>query len=122
MIWQFHQLARASRALAEKTAPSRELLRSRSLALYRDAKEGTLPEKTKLLAEAKLGNLRQAASSKRSELSHYVESGQAATDAKQYIGTKSNEVWEWAADKYADVMEWWRPKGRTLSRFLKRIF
>jgi hypothetical protein len=52
----------------------------------------------------------------------YLKSGQAATDSKEVLVIKSTELWEYSVDKYADVTEWWRPKGRTLGRFLKKIF
>jgi hypothetical protein len=122
VIRQVCRIADLSRAVIEKTTPQREQLTATTLALYKDAKEGTLPEHAKLLVETKLGELKERVTLKRSEITLWVESGQAATDTRSYLGMKLLELWEWLADIYADYLDWWRPKGRTLGRVFKRIF
>jgi len=92
------------------------------LVLYKDAKDGTLPEKAKSLVESKLSELEEKITTKKSEITVYVSSGQAAASAKDFSINKVHEFGEYAVDKYADYMEWWRPKGRALSRWLKKIF
>ena len=92
------------------------------MALLQDAKDGKLPEKTKLLVESKLAELEETVTTKRSEITIYVTSGQAAAGAKDFSLNKLNELGDNVSEAYADYMEWWRPKGRALSRFLKKIF
>ena len=122
IIRQCCRAAELSRVVAEKTASQRAQLSATALAIYKDAKDGTLPDKTKLLVESKLAELEDMVSTKRSEITVYVTSGQAATGAKDFSMKKLNELGEQAVDTYADYMEWWRPKGRALSRWLKKIF
>ncbi|CAM6057964.1 unnamed protein product, partial [Sphagnum tenellum] len=122
VIWQCCQAVHAMHVLKEKTAHSRELLKLTSSELYRDAQSGKLPERTRLFIDSKLQELKSAAISRRSAGVLYLRSGQAATDSKEVLVIKSTELWEYSVDKYADVTEWWRPKGRTLGRFLKKIF
>jgi hypothetical protein len=122
VVWQCCQLVHAMHVLMEKTAHSRELLKSTSVELYRVAKSGELSEMTRLFIDSKLQELKNAAISRRSAGVLYLKSGKAATDSQELLMLKSTEVWEYSVDKYADVMEWWRPKGRTLARFFKKIF
>ncbi|KAG0556523.1 hypothetical protein KC19_11G059700 [Ceratodon purpureus] len=122
IIRQCCRAAELSRVVAEKTASQRAQLSATTLALYKDAKDGTLPEKTKLLVGSKLAELEETVSTKRSEITVYVTSGQAAAGAKDFSMNKLNELGEHIVEAYADYMEWWRPKGRALSRFLKKIF
>jgi hypothetical protein len=122
VIRQVCRAAELSRVVAEKTADQRAQLNAATLALYKDAKEGTLPEKAKLLAESTLSELGERISTKKSEITVYVSSGQAATGAKIFLVNKANDFGEYTAEQYADYMEWWRPKGRALSRWLKKIF
>lgn len=122
VIRQVCRAAELSRVVAEKTADQRAQLNAATLALYKDAKEGTLPEKAKLLAESTLSELGERISTKKSEITVYVSSGQAATGAKIFLVNKATDFGEYTAEQYADYMEWWRPKGRALSRWLKKIF
>lgn len=122
IIRQFCRAAELSRVLAEKTAAQRAQLRETSLAIVNDAKEGTLPGKAKVLVESKLHELEEKVSTKRSEITVYVSSGQAAANVKDFSLNKLHEVGENAVELYADYMEWWRPKGRELNRWLKKVF
>jgi hypothetical protein len=122
IIRQFCRAAELSRIVAEKTASQRAQLSVTTLALYKDAKDGTLPDKAKSLVESKVSELEETVTTKRSEISVYVSSGQAAASAKDFSINKAHEFGEYAVDQYADYMEWWRPKGRALSRLLKKIF
>jgi hypothetical protein len=122
IIRQFCRAAELSRIVAEKTASQRAQLSATTLALYKDAKEGTLPDKARVLVESKLAELEEKVTTKRSEITVYVSSGQAAASAKDFSVNKLHEFGDYAVDQYADYMEWWRPKGRALSRMLKKIF
>lgn len=122
IIRQFCRAAELSRLLAEKTAAQRAQLRETSLAIVNDAKEGTLPGKAKVLVGSKLHELEEKVSTKRSEITVYVTSGQAAANVKDFSLNKLHEVGENAVELYADYMEWWRPKGRELNRWLKKVF
>lgn len=108
--------------VAEKTASQRAQLSATTLALYKDAKDGALPDKAKSLVQSKLAELEEKVTTTRSEVTVYVTSGQAAASAKDFSLNKLNEFGEYAVDQYADYMEWWRPKGRALSRLLKKVF
>lgn len=122
IIRQCCRAAELSRIVAEKTASQRAQLSATTLAIYQDAKDGTLPDKAKSLVESKLAELEETVSTKRSEITVYVTSGQAAASARDFSMTKLTELGEHAVEAYADYMEWWRPKGRALSRWLKKIF
>lgn len=90
--------------------------------LYQDARSGTLPSKVTVYSQARLKELRDRVEAKKSGLKLYVTSGQAGSDSKAYVKSKSGDLIEWSTIKYEDFTDWIRPYWRAVCRFFQKIF
>eukprot|EP00850_Spirogloea_muscicola_P012039 SM000076S21860 [mRNA] locus=s76:489177:490876:- [translate_table: standard] len=93
-----------------------------------------------LVADVRSGRLAEAAQGKRAELArrkdevvgllaarreglvHSAESGELADIARAAAEARFQRLLDWLQDVYGDLDDWWRPRRRSLTRLLQKLF
>jgi len=94
------------------------------------ARRGTIAEDLRLWAEVKLVDRLQRAQStialKRAEVTEWLSSGRAAEDIRHKTVDIARaivaRVQDWLLTGYENVLDWWRPKSRSLKKLLAKLF
>lgn len=132
-IWFYATVFRISKRTVKVTTTTAVVLSNRSVDFYSYASSGKLSEdlsqfsvKKKEQLEEKGKQVLLLTSGKKDALVKYVESGQMVEDAsekaKEAAKKRGVAFEEWLIRTYEDVIDWWRPTRRAISKLLQKVF